>query len=659
MGPELAPFAWTLLFAPLAAAALAGLFLRKAKGAAAAVAVGSMVVGLGCTLFLLAKSLAVPEGAPTGFQHDVVWIQAGTFTARFGVVADRLSLLMALVVTGVGTPIFVYAVGYMHGDEGFGRFFACLSLFAFSMLGIVLSTNLLQTFVFWELVGLSSYLLIGFWFGKDSAVDAGKKAFMVNRVGDFGFLTGILLLYYTVSGLPEFRGMALPGGETPNALDFSHLAAFYRSGGWKAIPEGTAALAAVLVFCGAMGKSAQFPLHVWLPDAMEGPTPVSALMHAATMVAAGVYMACRTFFLYEPFPDALHVVAWIGGITAFMAATIAVVQTDVKKVLAYSTLSQLGYMVMAVGLAGATAGMFHLTTHAFFKALLFLGSGSVIHACHSQEMGEMGGLRKVMPSTYWTWLVGTACLIAVPFTSGFFSKDEILAAAAYGDHKSYPLLVVGLVTAGLTAFYMVRATTLTFLGEYRGHGHPHESPAIMTMPLWFLAVPALFVGWLGFPVLFGGHPWFQAEFGIVGVKEHAGKHEFHLPLALVGTACAAVGGVLGWMAYGSKRIDAAAWGERLAPVRTLLQRKYFFDEFYGWLVGTVQQGIARFCDFLEQNVLIRGIIDGLSALTKASGDALRELQTGSIHTYVRFALAGTVVVVAWIFLLAARAQGGI
>jgi NADH-quinone oxidoreductase subunit L len=403
-----------------------------------------------------------------------------------------------------------------------------------------------------------------------------------------------------------------------------------------------------------VGKSAQFPLHVWLPDAMEGPTPVSALMHAATMVAAGVYMICRCFFLFEPFPDALHVVAWIGGITAFMAATIALVQTDIKKVLAYSTLSQLGYMVMAVGLAGATAGMFHLTTHAFFKALLFLCSGSVIHACHSQEITEMGGLRRKMPSTFWTWWIGTACLIAVPGTSGFFSKDEILAAAAYGSHASLPLLVLGLVTAGLTAFYMMRATALTFHGEYRGHGHPHESPAVMTLPLWFLAVPALLVGWLGFPVLFGGHPWFQERFGIVGVEAHGGAHEFHLPLALIGTGFAAAGGVLGWMAFGTRRIDAEAWRQRLLPLHGLLQRKYFFDEAYLWLVRVVQQGLAEASNFVEQNILIRGVIDGLSALVKRSGDALRELQNGSLQTYARFAAAGTVVVVAWVLLSAAR-----
>jgi NADH-quinone oxidoreductase subunit L len=641
MGPELAPLAYVTLFAPLAAAAVIGLLVRRQRGLSALLAVGAMATGLACTLWLLAKSLGVAEGAESGFRHDVVWIRAGTFTAHFGVTVDRLSLLMALVVTGVGTPIFVYSIGYMHGDEGYGRFFSCLSLFAFSMLGIVFSTNLLQTFVFWELVGLSSYLLIGFWFGKESAVEAGKKAFMVNRVGDFGFLCGILLLYYSVSALPSFKG---------NALDFADLAAFYRDGGWKTLPGSTAALAAVLVFCGAVGKSAQFPLHVWLPDAMEGPTPVSALMHAATMVAAGVYMTCRTFFLFEPFPEALHVVAWVGGITAFMAATIAVVQTDIKKVLAYSTLSQLGYMVMAIGLSGATAGMFHLTTHAFFKALLFLCSGSVIHACHTQEITEMGGLRKVTRITFWTWMVGTLALAGIFPFSGFFSKDEILGAAASPEHGNPLLLAVAVVTAGLTAFYMTRCTVLTFLGEYRGHGHPHESPAVMTGPLVFLAIPAFGIGWLGFPQV----GWFQHHFGILGAFEAGAHEEFHVGLAALGTAAALAGIGLGWMVYGSRSISAEAWKERLLPIHTLLVRKYYFDEMYLWLVQVVQQGIAEVSNFFEQNFLIRGVIDGLSAGVKWSGRALRELQTGSLHTYVRFALAGSVVVMGWVLLWHAR-----
>jgi NADH-quinone oxidoreductase subunit L len=486
-------------------------------------------------------------------------------------------------------------------------------------------------------------------------VDAGKKAFMVNRVGDFGFLTGILLLYFSISGLRGADGTPLYAG---NALDFEHLTHFYRNGGFEIFARdggtflgfGIPAVAALLIFCGAMGKSAQFPLHVWLPDAMEGPTPVSALMHAATMVAAGVYMICRCFFLFEPFPEALHVVAWIGGITAFMAATIAVVQTDIKKVLAYSTLSQLGYMVMAVGLGNATAAMFHLTTHAFFKALLFLGSGSVIHACHhEQDMRHMGGLRKYMPATFITWMVGTAALVALPGTSGFFSKDEILAAAMYGSHPSMALLAVGLFTAGLTGFYMTRATLLTFFDEYRGHAHPHESPAAMTVPLWILAVPSLFLGWFGFAWT---STFFQHEFAIVGVHEHVGEHAFHIGLALVGTAFGVAGIVLGVLVYGKRSISAEAWSEKLGPLYRLLVRKYGFDEFYTWLVQGVQQRIAVATDWFEQNVLIRGVIDGIASGTRWSGSSLRTLQTGSLQTYLRWAVAGCVLVAAVVLLFA-------
>jgi len=660
-----ATLAYVVLFAPLAAAALGGLLFRRRRALAAGLAVGAMALGLACTLVLLSHSLG-REGEGPLARHQVEWIASGgvvdgktvpgVFVVGFGVLVDRLSLLMALVVTLVGTCIFVYSIGYMHGDEGYGRFFACLSLFSFSMLGIVFSPNLLQTFVFWELVGLSSYLLIGFWFGKDSAVEAGKKAFMTNRVGDFGFLCGILLLYFTVQNLPAFAGWTPPGGEPRNALDFEHLAAFYRSGGgegWRLLPAGIAAGAALLIFCGAVGKSAQVPLHVWLPDAMEGPTPVSALMHAATMVAAGVYMICRCFFLFEPFPGALHVVAWIGGITAFLAATIAVVQTDIKKVLAYSTLSQLGYMVMAVGLAGATAAMFHLTTHAFFKALLFLGAGSVIHACHTQDIFEMGGLKKSMRSTCATWWIGTLALAGLFPFAGFFSKDEILAAAAHGgEHASAPLLALGLVTAALTAFYMMRTTFLTFHGEYRGHGHPHESPAVMTLPLWVLAVPAALVGFLGFPLIFPhDSPWlFQKAFEIVGIRPHEGGHGFHGDVAAMGTVAALAGLVLGVLFYATRTLDAAAWKARLAPVHALLVNKYYFDDLYLFLVRRVQQGIAEAADFFEQNVLIRGVVDGVAGATRRAGAELRGLQTGSLQTYVRFAVASTMLVAGWVLL---------
>ena len=375
--------------------------------------------------------------------------------------------MMMLIVTGVGGAIHIYSFGYMREDRGFSRFFACMSLFTFSMLGIVLANNFIQLFIFWELVGVSSYLLIGFWFEKPSAADAAKKAFITNRLGDFGFLLGILMVW-TVLGSLNFSTLQQTLIANPAAL-------------------GTiASIAGLLIFCGAMGKSAQFPLHVWLPDAMEGPTPVSALIHAATMVAAGVYMLCRIIFLLDP--TALLVIAYIGGFTSLLAALIAIQQNDIKRILAYSTLSQLGYMVMAVGLSGPTAAMFHLTTHAFFKALLFLGAGSVILALHhEQDIWKMGGLRQKMPVTFWTFIIGTLALCGVPPFSGFYSKDSILAQA-FDQIKSDRLVLFALAVsvAMLTTFYMFRLFYVAFLGKAKTESaeHAYESPPVMAWPCW-------------------------------------------------------------------------------------------------------------------------------------------------------------------------------
>ena len=372
---------WLTLFAPLVATVLITLFTRRWKGLSAMLSIGAILLGFVLSLRLFA--LLAFHGQQH-WPHTIQWLTIGNVRIEFGMTTDALSILMLLVVTGVGSAIHIYSLGYMKGDPGFSRFFACLSLFTFSMLGIVLANNFIQIFIFWELVGVSSYLLIGFWFEKPSAAEAGKKAFLVNRIGDFGMMLGILLLW-------SYAG----------TFNFAELQQRLPSLGLSA---GTLALIGTLIFCGAVGKSAQFPLHVWLPDAMEGPTPVSALIHAATMVAAGVYMLCRVFFLLAPSETALTLIAWIGGITAIMAATIAIAQNDIKRILAYSTLSQLGYMVMAVGLGGPTQAMFHLTTHAFFKALLFLGAGSVILALHhEQDIWKMGGLWKKTPITFWTF----------------------------------------------------------------------------------------------------------------------------------------------------------------------------------------------------------------------------------------------------------------
>jgi len=428
---------WLILFLPMFAAAVITLFTLKHRNVSALLSIGAVVIGFVSTVaFIAANGWVTAESA-------VNWLSIGGLNIDFGLKLDRLSEMMMLIVTGVGGAIHIYSFGYMHADRGFSRYFACLSLFTFSMLGVVLANNFIELFIFWELVGVSSYLLIGFWFEKPSAADAAKKAFFTNRLGDFGFMLGILVVWATLGSL-NFSALQKNLAANPAAL-------------------GTiASIAGLLIFCGAMGKSAQFPLHVWLPDAMEGPTPVSALIHAATMVAAGVYMLCRVIFLLDA--TALQVIAWIGGFTALLSAVIAIQQNDIKHILAYSTLSQLGYMVMAVGLAGPTPAMFHLTTHAFFKALLFLAAGSVIHALHEeQDIWKMGGLRDKMGITFWTFLIGTLALSGVPPFSGFYSKDSILSQAL--EQKNYLLFAVGVGVAGLTTFYMFRLFYVAFVGK--------------------------------------------------------------------------------------------------------------------------------------------------------------------------------------------------
>ena len=439
--------AWIVLLLPLVSAALIACFTLKNDRLSAKISIGAVLGGFVLSLLIFLISGEAGES-------NITWISIGNFQATLGVKIDSLSALMLLVVTGVGSLIHWYSQGYMKGDRSYSRYFACLSLFTFSMLGIVLASNFMQMFIFWELVGVSSYLLIGFWYERPAAADASKKAFLTNRIGDFGFILGIIMVWAAAG-----------------SLNFAQLQEAF-----EANPEilgATAGLAGVLLFCGAVGKSAQFPLHVWLPDAMEGPTPVSALIHAATMVAAGVFMLCRIFFMLSP--EALQVIAWVGGVTALMAAVIALQQNDIKRILAYSTLSQLGYMVMAVGLHAPGAAMFHLTTHAFFKAMLFLGAGSVIHALHhEQDIWKMGGLKDKMPATYKTFLIGTLALCGVPPLSGFFSKDGILAAAAdFRHHGNMVLFAIGVLAAVLTTLYMARLVLVAFHGKHRSEAANH------------------------------------------------------------------------------------------------------------------------------------------------------------------------------------------
>lgn len=633
---------WVILFLPLLAGGLITVFpaLRKNCKLAAYVAIASVGASFLITLFVYyLPALSGPYGTPP--EAIVTWMQSGRMNFEFGVRMDELALVMTLVVGAVGTAIFVYALGYMKGDEGTGRFFAKFAVFVFSMLGIVLSPNFFQTFIFWELVGASSYLLIGYYWKKHSAGEAAKKAFMTNRVGDFGFLLGILIIWAAagdVTGILDFA--ALKSEMTDPSTGVLSPALVFGS-------TSFAAIAGILIFAGAMGKSAQFPLHVWLPDAMEGPTPVSALMHAATMVAAGVYMITRCFFLFEDTAWAPTAVAWIGGITAFIAATMAITQSDVKKILAYSTLSQLGYMTMALGAGAYSAGMFHLTTHAFFKALLFLCAGSVIVGCHhEQNMFKMGGLRRLMPATYRTFLIGMLALCGIFPFAGFWSKDEILGsmlhAAPVAGHTA--LFAIGLLTAGLTAFYMGRMLIVTFWGDYRGDHKPHESPKVMTLPLWFLAFFAVFIGFVGIP----GSNRFENFLETWAPHPHGA---LNLYVAIGSTVVVFIGLALAWLIYHRKaKPGTDPLPEKLGPVWTLWNRLYYIDDLYLWLVKKVQDGIAFIAWLFERWVIIGTLVNGTAFLVRLGGDRIRRVQDGRLSGYATAFALGAVILAALVLL---------
>jgi NADH-quinone oxidoreductase subunit L len=630
---------WVILFLPLVAASIITLFTLRNEKVSATLSVGAIVIGFLASLLCFRAFRWVPR------EFTLNWLDLGSLQVDFGLRLDPLSLMMLLIVTGVGSAIHIYSVGYMKGDPGFSRFFACLSLFTFSMLGIVLSNNFLQMFIFWELVGVSSYLLIGFWFEKASAADAAKKAFLTNRLGDFGFMLGILTLW----GL--FHG----------SLNFDVLKAWMEKGidiGTKDILIVHLGLtfAGLLIFCGAVGKSAQFPLHVWLPDAMEGPTPVSALIHAATMVAAGVYMLCRVFFIFTP--DALTVIAWIGGFTALLAALIAVQQNDIKRILAYSTLSQLGYMVMAVGLGGPTPAMFHLTTHAFFKALLFLGAGSVIHAMHhEQDIWKMGALRKKMPVTFWTFLVGTLALCGVPPFSGFYSKDSILAQAFHHAHEhpvtGYALFAVAVFVAVLTTFYMFRLFFVALVGEPKTHEaeHAHESPGVMIWPLRILAVMSIVGGVIGIEALFTGQ---LSTERVEHVEQGMGLWDQmilpfqHAPVAAFGGLAAVVIGFLAARALYAKA-ESDPLPARLGLLSRAMASRFYFDEIYEATVIRAHDFIAAVADWIDRWIVEGFCIGFVRGGTDLTGRALRLVQTGNLQTYAFLFVLG-VAVVLWFVL---------
>ncbi len=607
-----------LLLIPLASATVIALFLRRRHNLAATVSVTAAagIAALAATLIFASDRKPVAD--------SLEWLTLGPVTIKLGFFVDDLAKLMLSVVAFVGFLIHVFSLGYMRDDEAKARFFGGLSIFMFSMLGIVVADNLFMIFIFWELVGFSSYLLINHYNQKQSAADASKKAFIVNRIGDFGFLLGIFWCYsqFGTTNLFELGEIMGKGGVVVST----------------ALP--------LLLFCGAVGKSAQFPLQVWLPDAMEGPTPVSALIHAATMVAAGIYMLCRINVLMTA--DALQVIMWIGVATASYAALCAIVQRDIKKVLAYSTLSQLGYMVAAFGLgsssfvspacreincspatAGAAAAMFHLTTHAFFKALLFLGSGSVIAGCHhEQDIFKMGGLRKKMPLTFLTFTIGVAAIVGLPFLSGFFSKDAILYLAFTNNKTVFGVLTF---TAVLTSFYMIRMWKLTFFGEARSHEseHAHESSWVMTLPLVALAVLSVVGGYTGF---------FTKLAGAFAQLRPEAPHEVHLAMLGLSVGILLMGGGIAWMFYLSAAVDSLETKSPLFFGR-LVQLKEGPDRFYNYYVAKVQQRFAMVLNFLDQ-IFVAGLPRVLAEVVGWLGYGARALHVGSIHGYVYWFLFG-------------------
>ncbi|MFN7962118.1 MAG: NADH-quinone oxidoreductase subunit L [Thermoanaerobaculia bacterium] len=640
---------WLIPALPFLGAIVNGLLGPRApKSATTAVAIGAPFLSLAVALYCLFQYLG--GGASEPLAATAYHWTTGPIAIDISFLLDPLSSVMLFVVTFVGFLIHVYSVGYMSHEEGYQRYFAYLNLFMGSMLLLILGSNFLVLFVGWEGVGLCSYLLIGYYYQERVPPAAGKKAFIVNRIGDFGFLAGLLALYARYGTLefgPLFHKIAEDTGV---------------AAGTYALGLSFASFVALALFIGAMGKSAQIPLYVWLPDAMAGPTPVSALIHAATMVTAGVYMVSRANVLYQLAPGVSMFVAAIGGVTAIFAATIGLAQNDIKKVLAYSTVSQLGYMFMAAGLGAYALAIFHVGTHAFFKALLFLGSGSVIHAMGGeQDMRSMGGLRKQLPWTYRTFLIGALALAGVPPLAGFFSKDAILGAAF--EHNKL-LWVIGVLTAGLTAFYMFRAVFLTFFGKFRGtheqEHHLHESPAVMTVPLVILALGTLVVGFFNLPPVFPGGNGFVhflqpviAHVGEAGAEEgHALSAGTEWALILVSVAVAALGIFLASRVYGGGRGTAGdqTFASRFAGLYRTLSNKYYVDELYDRVIVKPLAWLARVCWKVIDSLLIEGTLGVGTFLTELTGDLARFSTTGNVRNYALYFFLGVVALFWWMIL---------
>jgi NADH-quinone oxidoreductase subunit L len=598
---------WLIPTLPLLGFLINGIFGRRfSKSVVNAIAVGSVVLSF---LWVVKTLLGLGSLDAAYTERYFTWIASGPLQIGVDFSVDRLTAVMLLIVTGIGSLIHVYSTGYMAHEGGYYRFFAYLNLFMFFMLVLVLAANYLLLFVGWEGVGLCSYLLIGFYIDKHFATTAGNKAFIVNRIGDFGFSLAMFLI---------FKNFA--------SLDFATV--FAQAAGK---PEWLLTTIGLLLMVGACGKSAQIPLYVWLPDAMAGPTPVSALIHAATMVTAGVYMTARSAAIFSLAPEAMHVVAVIGIATAFFAATIGLAQNDIKKVFAYSTVSQLGYMFVGIGSGAYSAGVYHVMTHAFFKALLFLGAGSVIHALSGeQDLRNMGGLRGKIPVTFWTMMCAAVAIAGVPPFSGFHSKDAILLAA---HHHAPWIYWVGVVTAGMTAFYVFRAMFLAFFGTYRGHAHPHESPISMTGPLTVLAALSLFGGYISVPHIL--EPIFKS-----------GEEAHDLTLVAISVAAGVAGIALAWLMYVARPGMADALAGSFKGLYTLVYNKYFVDEIYD--AAIVRPLVAGSRTVLWKGVdagLIDGTVNGVGERAQGIGRVLRLLQSGNIRSYATWVLFGCVLVI--------------
>lgn len=605
--------AWIIPLFPLLSFLILLLFGKRLKEASAYVGIGFTLASLAYSLLVLFERFSQPT-----YKAEAVWLEIGKLQLTAGFEVNQLNALMLFIVSLVSCLVHTYSKSYMHDDERFPVFYAYLGLFTFAMLGLVLSPNLLQTYIFWELVGVGSFLLIGFYFYKDEAKQAAKKAFIMTRIGDVGLLIGMILLFWQVG-----------------SFEFDAIFASVEEG---AVSEGMITLTAILIFIGAVGKSGQFPLHTWLPDAMEGPTPVSALIHAATMVAAGVYLVAAMFPLFAASETALMTVAVIGAFTAIFAASIGLVQKDIKRVLAYSTVSQLGYMMLALGSAGYVAGVFHLMTHAFFKALLFLAAGSVIHAVHTQNIEEMGGLWKKLRVTGPLFLIGTLAISGVPLFSGFFSKDEILIAAWENGHPVLFLLAV--IAAFFTAFYMFRLFFMVFTGEARSDMKKvHESPVSMTLPMIILGVLAVVSGYVN-------TPWFGTFLGdwLTEGNEALGHGHIEGPMwiMIVATVVSLAGIFLAWLMYGKRSLDRDWLSGSVPTLYNIIYNKYFIDEFYQLSVVKVTKGISYFFHFIDV-FLVEGIVKMVTGIVQGLGRSGSKLQSGQVQTYGTMAFVGLAV----------------